>query len=222
MTAAFSGGKNKVNGNKEKMMNKVSKAFVDAQRKFAPALKQSTNPHFKSKYVDLAGCVEAVIDALNEHGIALMQKTHQSDNGVCVETLFIHESGETLSGGMLSVPASKIDPQGYGSALTYARRYSLMAACGQAPEDDDGNAATAATRASSAPQPEAKPAQPLPVHYLGAKEIEEITRLAPLADRTIEAICAAHKVDSLAKIPMQKFASIQSRLIDYIDSKESK
>jgi len=57
-----------------------------------------------------------------------------------VETVFIHESGEMMECGKLHVPAAKQDPQGYGSALTYARRYSLMAACGIAPEDDDGNA----------------------------------------------------------------------------------
>lgn len=124
------------------MPNELAKAFVKAQKNFAPALKTSTNPHFKSKYVDLAGCVEAVIDALNSNGIALLQNTHESDNGVIVETVFLHESGETLSCGKLHVPAGKQDPQGYGSALTYARRYSLMAACGIAPEDDDGNAAS--------------------------------------------------------------------------------
>lgn len=123
-------------------MNKIASALVKAQRGFSPALKSSSNPHFKSKYADLAACVEAVIDSLHEQGIALIQKQHPSDNGVTVETVFIHESGETLSAGMLSVPASKQDPQGYGSALTYARRYSLMAACGIAPEDDDGNAAS--------------------------------------------------------------------------------
>jgi len=122
---------------------KVAAAFVKAQRQFAPALKTATNPHFRSKYVDLAGCVEAVMDALNSEGIALVQRSHQSDNGVNVETVFIHESGETMSAGTLHVPAAKHDPQGYGSALTYARRYSLMAACGIAPEDDDGNAASA-------------------------------------------------------------------------------
>jgi hypothetical protein len=122
---------------------KVAAAFVKAQRQFAPALKNSTNPHFKSQYVDLAGCVEAVMDALNHEGIALVQRSHECDSGVNVETVFIHESGETMSAGTLHVPASKHDPQGYGSALTYARRYSLMAACGIAPADDDGNAASA-------------------------------------------------------------------------------
>jgi hypothetical protein len=122
-------------------MQQIATALVKAQRDFAPALKTSTNPHFRSRYADLAACVEAVIDALNANGIAMIQRTHDSDNGVAVETLFVHESGETITGGILHVPAAKHDPQGYGSALTYARRYSLMAACGIAPEDDDANAA---------------------------------------------------------------------------------
>jgi hypothetical protein len=126
----------------ENSMAKIAAALVKAQQAFGPALKTSSNPHFKSRYADLAACVEAVMDGLNSNGIALIQKTHQCDNGVMVETVFVHESGEMLSNGVLHVPASKQDPQGYGSALTYARRYSLMAACGIAPEDDDGNAAS--------------------------------------------------------------------------------
>jgi len=121
---------------------KIATAFVKAQKAFGPALKSSTNPHFRSRYADLSACVEAVIDALNQNGIALMQQTCDSTDGVTVETVLIHESGEVITSGKLHVPAAKHDPQGYGSALTYARRYSLMAACGIAPEDDDGNAAT--------------------------------------------------------------------------------
>lgn len=123
-------------------MNKIAAALVKAQKEFGPALKTSSNPHFKSRYADLAACVEAVIDGLNNNGIMLMQSTHPCEDGVIVETLFIHESGEQLSAGKLHVPASKQDAQGYGSALTYARRYGLMAACGIAPEDDDGNASS--------------------------------------------------------------------------------
>jgi hypothetical protein len=125
----------------EKSMKTIAAAFVKAQKEFAPALKTATNPHFRSKYVSLDGCIEAVIDALNNNGIGLIQTTHDCENGVKIETVLIHESGETLTGGVLHVPAPKQDPQGYGSALTYARRYSLMATCGIAPEDDDGNLA---------------------------------------------------------------------------------
>lgn len=132
-------------------MDKIASALVKAQKAFGPALKTHTNPAFKSRYADLGACIEAVIDALNGAGIALIQKQHPNDGGVTVETIFVHESGEMLSAGMLSVPAVKQDPQGYGSALTYARRYSLMAACGIAPEDDDGNAASK-PRQQQAPQ----------------------------------------------------------------------
>jgi hypothetical protein len=126
-------------------MKNIATALVKAQQAFGPALKSSTNPHFRSRYADLSACVEAVIEGLNGAGIALVQRTSEDTTGVTVETVFIHESGEILECGKLHVPAAKQDPQGYGSALTYARRYSLMAACGIAPEDDDGNAATRKT-----------------------------------------------------------------------------
>lgn len=120
----------------------ISAALVKAQKAFGPALKTSQNPHFKSRYADLSACVEAVVEALNENGIALTQHTHHADGGVCVETILIHESGEQLSFGQLFVPCTKQDAQGYGSAITYARRYQLQTALGIAPEDDDGNAAS--------------------------------------------------------------------------------
>lgn len=122
-------------------MKAIASAFVKAKREFGPALKNSVNPHLKNKYADLGACLEAVEEALLNNGIALMQETSEDSTGVTVETVFLHESGEQLRCGKLHVPAAKQDPQGYGSALTYARRYSLMTACGIAQEDDDGNAA---------------------------------------------------------------------------------
>jgi hypothetical protein len=152
-------------------MKAIASALVKAQREFGPALKSSTNPHFRSKYADLAACIEAVIGSLNNQGIYLMQLTEEHEGGVKVSTVFIHESGEQLSGGSLFMPATKQDAQGFGSALSYARRYSLMAACGIAPEDDDGNQATKsapvaqAIKATPKPQVDAdnKPAQLPPV-----------------------------------------------------------
>ena len=123
-------------------MKQIASAFVKAKREFGPALKQSLNPHLKNKYADLGACLEAVEDALLNNGIALLQETSDDTTGVTVETVFLHESGESMRCGKLHVPASKQDPQGYGSALTYARRYSLITACGIAPEDDDGNASS--------------------------------------------------------------------------------
>jgi len=120
---------------------KIAAAFVKAQMQFGKALKTSVNPHFKSKYADLSSCIDAVVGALNANGIGLMQRTYECKDGVMVETIFVHESGEVMECGMLHVPASKHDAMGYGSALSYARRYSLLTASGLAPSDDDDGVA---------------------------------------------------------------------------------
>lgn len=134
-------------------MKEIAAAFVAAKQKFRPALKEKANPAFKgTKYADLSSCIEAVDDAFLAVGIVMYQETFPDDTGVTVETVLLHKSGESIRSGRLHVPASKQDPQGYGSALTYARRYSLMAACGIAPEDDDGNAASR-PRQQEAPAP---------------------------------------------------------------------
>jgi len=123
-------------------MKNIATALVKAQKAFAPALKNATNPHFRSKYVDLASCVDSVVGALNDNGIFLFQTTTEHPDGVICETSFLHESGERLDCGKLFFPAPKHDPQGFMSCLTYIRRASLMAATSQAPADDDGNAAS--------------------------------------------------------------------------------
>ena len=120
--------------------SKIAAALVNAKKAFNPALKNATNPHLKNRYANLEACLNAVDDALLANGIFLYQETSENETGVTVETVFLHESGEELRTGKLHVPAPKQDPQGYGSALTYARRYSLVTSCGIAQEDDDGNA----------------------------------------------------------------------------------
>ena len=141
-------------------MKQIASSLVKAQRAFGPALKTSTNPHFRSRYADLSACVEAVIDALNENGIYLLQKNYDCNDGIMCETVFVHESGEMLECGIVHFPAVKQDPQGYASALTYARRYSLMSACGIAPEDDDGNAGSRKLAPAVNPLDKIKPPAP--------------------------------------------------------------
>ena len=121
-------------------MKQISSSFVIAQQAFGPAIKNAKS--HQNKYADLGSCFDAVIDAFHKNDIAVVQQTHESPDGVIVETIFLHASGEQISGGKLFVPFSKKDAQGFGSALTYARRYSLMASCGLAPEDDDGKRAS--------------------------------------------------------------------------------
>ena len=133
----------------EQITSGIAKAFVAAQKDFEKTGLDAKNPHFRNDYASLAACIGAVKEALNANGVALVQKTHECDNGVRIETIFLHESGETMSGGILYLPAEAPTPQKYGSALTYCRRYSLLAACGIPPEsalDDDGEAVDAPMR----------------------------------------------------------------------------
>lgn len=118
-----------------------AKAFVAGQAGMEAIKKASSNPAFKSKYADLAEVVEAVVPALNKAGIGVMQFPAFDGDIVSITTVFIHESGASIT-ATLDLRPSKTDPQGIGSATTYGRRYSLLAMSGMAPEDDDGNAAS--------------------------------------------------------------------------------
>ena len=119
---------------------KIAPALVKAQAAIRAAIKDSTNPHFRSKYADLGAVVEAVKPALLANDITYIQGVMDAENGVAVETMLLHSSGEWIS-STLRIPASKQDAQGYGSAITYGRRYGLQSMCGVPAEDDDGNAA---------------------------------------------------------------------------------
>jgi hypothetical protein len=116
-------------------------ALAVAQAEMGPALKQSNNPHFKAKYADLGNVMEACLPALNRNGIAVVQPIGQDETGPYVKTILLHASGETMDFCRCPLIVNKDDMQGFGSAVTYARRYGLMAMAGIAPEDDDGNAA---------------------------------------------------------------------------------
>ena len=174
-------------------MKEIASALVKAQKAFGPALKQSLNPHFKSKYVDLASCVEAVIDALNDNGIFLSQHTYEHNEGIVIETVFTHESGEQMNCGRLFFPANKHDPQGFMSCLTYIRRASLMTATGQAPEDDDGNKA-------SAPKPFKSQVDPKQIDHLIEKMRATETKEALVASYKIAHAACFHEKDWEAKV----------------------
>ena len=127
----------------------IMPALLKAQAAFAPAVKAKVNPHFKSKYVPLDAVLDAIAEPLRTCGIAILQPTTIQDGRTVLVTRLVHESGEWIE-GRYPVHPVKADPQGEGSALTYARRYALMALVGIAPEDDDGNAAVKAAEKTAA------------------------------------------------------------------------
>lgn len=121
---------------------KIAPALLAAQKAITFAAKDSLNPHFKSKYADLPCVIDAVKPALNEAGIVFIQSASPSEPGyLAMTTRLMHQSGEWIE-DTATLPLPKADPQGYGSASTYARRYGLAAICGLYQDDDDGNSAS--------------------------------------------------------------------------------
>lgn len=128
--------------NTSESIAKIAPALLKAQKAITFATKDATNPHYKSKYADLPAVIDACKKALNDAGIVFMQFPAPSEPGtLAMATRLLHESGEWIE-GMATCPLPKSDPQGYGSACTYVRRYSLAAAVGLYQDDDDGQAAT--------------------------------------------------------------------------------
>ncbi len=120
----------------------LAAAMAKAQAVIEGAVKDSANPHFKSKYADLAAVWTAWQKCGPPNGLAVMQFPGEcADGRMAMDQIVAHSSGQWIR-SHLSIPLGKVDAQGYGSATTYARRYALAAAVGIAPEDDDGNAAS--------------------------------------------------------------------------------
>jgi hypothetical protein len=125
-------------------INELTAALALAQSEIKGASKDSTNPHFNSRYADLASVREAMIGPFTKHGLSVVQSPRlaldEAGTVVEVETRVFHKSGQWMA-DTLGVPISKVDAQGVGSAITYGRRYALAAFAGVAPEDDDAEGA---------------------------------------------------------------------------------
>jgi hypothetical protein len=128
--------------NRSGSIAKLATALAQAQGEMAGAAKDSTNPHFKSKYADLASVWDACRKPLSKHGLSILQPVSANGQHVTVTTILAHSSGEWISESLTMV-AQQATPQAVGSTITYGRRYGLSSMVGIAPEDDDAEAATA-------------------------------------------------------------------------------
>lgn len=173
---------------------KIAPALLAAQKVITFAAKDAKNEFFKkdgkaTKYADLVSVIDAVKPALNEAGIVFIQTASPSEHGyLAMTTRLLHESGEWIE-DTATLPLPKADPQGYGSASTYARRYGLAAICGLYQDDDDGNAAQ-------------KQANPAPMQTLSEDQIATITALADEVGAKMPAFLKFHKLQSLQSAPL--------------------
>jgi hypothetical protein len=147
--------------NKSESINELAMALSKAQASIRGAVEDSSNPHFKSKYASLQSYLDAARDPLFKNGLAVTQLLSDLNceemKMVTIETVLMHSSGQWIS-SIFSVPVSKSDAQGFGSAVTYARRYSFAAIVGIAPMDDDGHQATVSAPSAPVAKSEALPA----------------------------------------------------------------
>jgi hypothetical protein len=138
--------------NKSESIASLAKALAKAQSEVENANKGSVNPHFKSKYADLAEVINTVRPVFSANGLSFVQMPSFDAGVVNVETVLMHESGEWVS-EIASAPVTKQDAQGVGSAITYLRRYSMAAFAGIAQEDDDANASIGKKKDSAVDRP---------------------------------------------------------------------
>lgn len=161
-------------------ITKLAAAMHAAQKQLTGVKKDSTNPHYRSKYASLEAVIETVRGPLNEHGVWFTQAPGRLTTGTLeVTTMLIHAPTGQWMRSTMDVPLSKMDPQGAGAATTYACRYALMAMLGIAPVDDDGEAAVRTNAAPAPARPQYSPDRittgPLEKHGLneGPSQITE-------------------------------------------------
>jgi len=191
------------------MTTKLHASMAKAFAAIEGATKDTNNPFFKTKYADLSSVVAAIKPALVANDLFFTQASHERDGGVCVETFVHHADGGSMSFGSLFVPASKNDAQAYGSAMTYARRYSLQTAFGVCPEDDDGNAAVTHSKAQTAM------ADPM----IDQTQRGIITDLAAAADVNILTIVESYNAKSIDGLTAKQADAVIKRLNLTIDKK---
>lgn len=170
---------------KSETIGELAKALVSVQGKLEGAKKDQQNPFFKSSYADLTSVWNACRELLVENELAVVQTSSVIEGKELVlDTTLVHTSGEWIS-GQLSVPLAKNDPQGLGSAMTYARRYGLSAIIGICPEDDDAEGAV--QHKATTKEPVKKPVKPpKPEQTLSLDEkslLESLKKLGELAPK---------------------------------------
>ena len=159
----------------------LAAALVKAQSAMGGAKKDSTNPHVRTAYADLASIWDACRAPLANAGLSVVQLVSSDPAHAIIETILAHSSGEWVS-STLAVPLTKADAQGLGSAITYGRRYALAAIVGVCPADDDGEAAVARPTQRTQPAQRAQEPDDVPMKHAGDKFRKPTTQTANIDD----------------------------------------
>lgn len=186
-------------------IDQLATALAKAQGAMQNAVMNRTNPHFKSKYADLSSVLDAIRAPLSGAGLSVVQTMQVAEGRLVLRTTLMHASGQHIS-TEYPLPATQ-KPHEMGSALTYARRYSLSALiCNASDEDDDGNAAMASKNGNAGAQTNG--------HATAITE-DELTQLRSAADEVeadVAKLCRYFKVASLAEITSNMLPDVYAAL----------
>lgn len=187
-------------------INELATAMSKAQSAMRPALKDSINPHYKSKFSNLTSVWESMRIPFTSNGLTVWQDITTCDKTVSVTTKVVHSSGQWVEFGPLTIPLGKFDAQGVGSATSYAKRYALCAALGiVSDDDDDGEAASAPIR--NKPE-EVKPISKISMNQI--KEINELLEMCPseYVEKFLGFMQAKYGKRSIDVIPVTDFENV--------------
>ena len=185
--------------NKSEQINELATALAKAQGELENASKSSNNPHFKSKYADLAEIINTTRPVFSSHGLSVTQCPSFEAGVVSVETILMHSSGQWMS-STISAPVSKQDAQGVGSAITYCRRYALAAVAGIAQEDDDANSAVG-HGTKKAPN-----LKEVGESVITAKQVAEVRQALELVGVAEGLLLQKAQIESVETMPAVKFS----------------
>lgn len=200
---------------KSEQINELMAALAKAQGEMRPALKDSTNPHFRSRFADLASVWDACREPLSKHGLAIVQSVVNKDGEQYLETTLGHSSGQWISSEM-RLPIQKPGPQELGSCLSYCRRYSLAAIVGVYQDDDDGEKGERLPLSAPGERPQTNslpaPAKVSPnVATLSAQMIQQLN---PYFAEDLDAIEMVSQKFGChwTKLPVDKFTVVLERM----------
>ena len=183
------------------LTNDLCKAMAAAQNEIKPASKDSQNPHFKNRFSSLTAVWESIREPLTKNGLTIWQDVSTTADSVSIVSRLSHVSGQYAEFGPLTIPLTKKDAQGVGSAISDARRYALCTAlCIVSDEDDDGTAACDRGTAEVVKQPDSK--------FLDGDMIKEMNKLFQKFEFPVETEKAMLKragVETIHEFPRNKF-----------------
>lgn len=186
-------------------IDKLADALAKAQLEMESAKMDSTNPHFRSSYADMASVVRASRPHLAKHGLAVVQCTSATPDGVVtIKTMLMHSSGQWISSDF-SVKPAKTDMQGIGSAITYARRYCYSSLVGITSSNDDDDGEAAVGRAPEAPR------------KISAEQLAELNAALEGHDDIRQLLLAKHS--SLSSVSADRFGAIMNHVKVLIQKK---